>query len=158
MWIFLGGLALVVFVFLLGPQFLFRGFDFRKELLEQSFTILSNNLYFGVGLNNFFIHQMPLIKTISPIIFQPVHNIFILALVSLGLFGWWVFPAAFIFAIRSATQKMNDKNKEVSNFYKSVLFVLLAIIIVGMLDHFFLTVEQGQIMFALALGFSFSKI
>ena len=75
------GAFYILFSFPWFISFLTRGIDFRRELLDQSLMILSSNLYFGVGLNNFFIHQAPLIKTISPIIFQPPHNIFILALV-----------------------------------------------------------------------------
>jgi O-antigen ligase len=139
-------------------QFLLRGIDFREELLAQSLKILSDNPYFGIGLNNFFINQAPLIKTISPINFQPPHNIFVLALLSLGLFGFFIFPAIFILAFRSIFKKLRTTNYELRTFYKSVLFILVSIVIVGMFDHFFLTVEQGQIIFALILGLSFAKI
>ncbi len=142
----------------LGSEFLLRGIDLRRELLEQSFIIFSDNPYFGIGLNNFFIHQIPLIKSISPIIFQPVHNIFVLALLSLGIFGFWALPAVLVLASRSVIQKMKAKDLYVKGFYKSVLFVLISIIIVGIFDHFFLTLEQGQIMLALILGFSFAKL
>lgn len=143
---------------LLTPEFLFRGIDFREKLFEQSLFILSSNLYFGVGLNNFFINQAPLIKEISPIIFQPPHNIFILALLELGLFGWWIFPATILFAVRSLIREATIMNHESRDFRKSVLFVLIAIVIAGMFDHFFLTLEQGQIMFALILGLSFTSL
>lgn len=140
------------------PQFLFRGIDFRQELLFQSFDMIIKNPYFGVGLNNFFIHQSALIKDISPILFQPPHNIFIIALLSLGIFGWWIFPAVFIYAIRSLTNKLKANSQELKAFHKSVLFVLISIIVVGMVDHFFLTLEQGQIILVLILGLSFAKL
>lgn len=151
-----GGLKLLSFPWI--QSFLLRGINFRQELFTQSFIILSNNLYFGVGLNNFFIYQAPLIKNISPVLFQPVHNIFVLALLQLGVFAFWIFPVAFVLAVRSLFRKIQTRDVEVRDFYKSILFILGSIVIVGMFDHFFLTLEQGQIMLALILGLSFSKV
>jgi len=142
----------------IGSNFFLRGIDFRQELFLQSFQIFANNLYFGIGINNFFIHQAQLIKEISPVLFQPPHNIFVLALLSLGIFGWWIFPAVFILAIRSLFTKLRTTDNELKDFYRSVLFVLLGIIIVGMFDHFFLTLEQGQIILALIFGLSFARL
>ncbi len=158
-----GMLGLFIFLLfrlptILSVEFLFRGIDFRQELLIQSFTILSSNLYFGIGLSNFFVHQAPLIETISPIIFQPPHNIFVLALLSLGLLGFWIFPYIFYLSHSSLFAKLQTTKGKLKDFHKSVLFILLAIIIVGMFDHFFLTLEQGQIMLALILGLSFSRL
>lgn len=142
----------------LRPEFLFRGLNFRQELFVESLAIFQQSPYFGIGLNNFFINQSPLIKSISPIIFQPVHNIFILSLLSFGLFGFWIFPYVFVLAFRSIKDKVMTKDLEVKNFYRGVLFILCSIIIVGVFDHFFLTVEQGQVILALILGLSFTKI
>lgn len=153
-----GILGMLFFPELLNSQFLLRGIDFRQELIVQSFQIFSSNPYFGIGFNNFFIHQAPLIKEISPIIFQPPHNIFVLALLSLGLFGFWIFPAVFILAVRSLLKKIQTKESSVRDFYKSIFIVLLSIIIAGMFDHFFLTLEQGQIILALIFGLSFAKL
>ncbi len=151
-------LAGIYYVNEIGSTFLLRGIDFRSELTAQSFAILQNNLYFGIGLNNFFIHQAPLIREISPILFQPPHNIFVIALLSFGIFGWWIFPATLMFAIRSLLNKLKTTNEESRDFYQAVLFILISIIVVGMFDHFFLTLEQGQIMLALILGMSFSDL
>ncbi len=156
-------LSLLIFLYILLPQifasqFLFRGLDFRQELFLESFTIFKNNPYFGIGLNNFFINQAPLIKIISPTNFQPIHNIFALALLSLGLFGFWIFPAAFVLAFRSLTNKLRTPNYELRTFYKCILFTLISVIIVGLFDHFFLTLEQGEIIFALILGLTFAQL
>ena len=152
------GLVSIFFPDVLSAQFLLRGIDFRQDLLIQSFQIFLGNPYFGIGLNNFFVDQVDLIKNISPILFQPPHNIFVLAFLSLGIFGWWIFPAMFIFAIRSLINKPTANSQQPTAFYRSTLFVLISIIVVGMFDHFFLTLEQGQIMLALVLGLSFAKL
>ena len=156
--VILGILSIFVFSNIFRAEFLLRGVDFREELLFQSYEVFLSSPYFGVGINNFFVHQVDLVKNISPILFQPPHNIFVLALLQLGLFGWWIFPAIFFFAIRSLIKKLKAKSQELKAFYTSVLFILIAIIIVGMFDHFFLTLEQGQIVLALILGLSFAKL
>ena len=141
-----------------GGQFLLRGIDFREELLNQSVKIFSESPYFGIGLNNFFVYQTQLIKTISPVAFQPPHNILVIALLSLGLFGWWIVPTVFVTAIRSILNNLRTTNDELRIFHQSILFLIVSIVIVGMFDHFFLTVEQGQVILALILGLSFARI
>jgi hypothetical protein len=141
-----------------GADFFLRGINFREELFVQSFWIFSNNLYLGIGLNNFFIHQAPLNQAISPILFQPPHNIFALTLLQLGLFGFWIFPAVIILALRRLVIKIRGNNGEAKSFQKSILFVLISIIIAGMFDHFLITLQQGQLILAIILGLSFSEI
>ncbi len=161
---------LAVFAYANYSTFLLRGIDLRQELLIQAFEIFKKSPYFGIGLNNFFVWQEPLIKTISPINLQPPHNIFLVALLSLGLFGFFIFPVLLISAFKSLLGKIRTTNNlpamlriarragEQQSFYMSVLLVLVGIIIVGMFDHFFLTLEQGQVMLALILGLAFSNI
>lgn len=148
---------LLFFSFSWSGQFLFRGINLRLELLEQSFAIAQASPYFGIGLNNFFVHQAPLIKTVSPIVFQPPHNIYVLALISLGLLGSPFFIYVLITAFRKCFEKLKIKDPEVKAFYKSIFIIFIGILIAGIVDHFFLTLEQGQIILALILGFSFLK-
>lgn len=157
----MGLVSLLGFVFfsnVFKSGFLLRGIDFRLELLIQSFKIFLDSIYFGIGLNNFFIHQAPIIKNISPILYQPPHNIFILTLLSLGLFGWWIVPVGMVRAVREVWARIKESKGESKDFYRSTLFLLIAVIVVGTFDHFFLTLEQGQIMFALILGLAFAKL
>jgi len=153
----IGFLGLLYSIFPFSSQFLLRGIDFRMELLVQSAQIFSSNPSFGIGLNNFFIHQVPLIHEVTPILFQPPHNIYVLALLSLGIFGFWIFPILLFEAVRSVVKKLRTRNKELKSFHQSVFIILLGILVVGFFDHFFLTLEQGQIIFALILGLSFIK-
>ena len=147
--------VLAVGIYFLPQEFLLRGIDFREELFRQAYAIFQSGPYFGIGLNNFFIHQAALIKDISPIIFQPPHNIYVLSLLSLGIMGWWIVPGLLIWSVGSVTKKLRTTNYELRTFFQSTLFVLISIILAGMFDHFFLTVEQGQLIFALLLGLSF---
>ena len=156
-WAGITGIILVS-IFLLPSGFLLRGIDFREELFQQSLLIFQSAPYFGIGLNNFFVHQAPLIKNISPIIYQPPHNIFVLSLLSLGTLGWWMVPFGFISAVRAVWEKAKQFKGELRDFYRSILFLLISVVVAGMFDHFFLTLEQGQIMLALILGLGFARL
>jgi len=152
---------LAIFAYANYSAYLLRGIDFRQELIEQAWQIFQKSPYFGIGLNNFFVWQEPLIKTISPINFQPPHNIFLVALLSVGLFGWWIVPVGFFWTIRALSKKIQESritNHELREFYRSILICLIGIIVVGMFDHFFLTLEQGQVMLTIILGLSFSNV
>lgn len=161
--IFVPGIVALIGILVLGyfvkyqPEFIFRGIDFRNELFIQSFKIFAENPYFGIGLNNFFIHQTFLISDISPTNFQPPHNIFLIALLSLGIFGWWILPSILISTVRLVIDRIKVFRGEVRSFYQGILFILLSIIFVGMSDHFLITLEQGQVIIALILGLAFTK-
>ncbi|HVZ66824.1 MAG TPA: O-antigen ligase family protein, partial [Patescibacteria group bacterium] len=139
----------------ISPETLLRDSDFRVELISESFTIFKNHIYFGTGLNNYFYYQVSLIKSITPTLYQPAHNIFIYWLLSVGLFGFPILLFVLFKAISKLLKDLKTKNKKLKTFYQGILFILLALIVVGMTDHFFLTLEQGQIMSAVILGLSF---
>lgn len=148
----------VIFILDKYSQFIIRGIDFREELFLQSWQIFIKNPYYGIGINNFFVNQAPLIHTLSPTNFQPPHNIFVVVILSLGLFGWWIFPRIFYKGGLRVVKILRVDKGEVRNFYIGVLIVLIGIIFMGMFDHFFVTLEQGQIILALILGLAFSNM
>lgn len=151
-------LIVVSFPQIISHYFLLRGINFREELLVQSWKIFQSNSIFGIGLNNFFVYQLPLIKNVSPTNFQPPHNIFVLWLLQVGLVGFFLLPYVFYLALRSVLSKLHTAHYQLQSFNQSILFILLSIVVAGMFDHYFLTLEQGQIMLALILGLSFSSI
>ncbi len=150
-------LIVISFPQIINQYFLFRGIDFREELLVQSWTILQKSPIFGIGINNFYINQLPLIRHVSPTNFQPPHNIFVLWLLQFGVAGFLILLYIFYDAFKSVLSKIQKTKDEMQSFYQGIFFLLIAIIIAGMFDHYFLTVEQGQIMLALILGLSFTS-
>lgn len=102
--------------------------DERLNLAKTAGEIISTKFFIGSGLNTF-VYQTPLL--------QPVHNIFLLVTSELGIVGlmffcWLLykgfkkFPAAFIF-----------------------------IIVTGLFDHYWLTLQQNTLLFALVFGLVF---
>ncbi|MDO8461017.1 MAG: O-antigen ligase family protein [bacterium] len=109
----------------------------RKELIQTSLVMIEHNPLFGVGLNNF------LVNTTSYL--QPVHNIYLLIASEIGLVGF-AFFVWFIMTtyIRVKRQKTKDKRQK--------LIILSMVLVLGMFDHYFLTLQQGQLLFSFILG------
>lgn len=156
---------LVFFVFILGllPFIAVRfisliNFDVisliqREELINVSLVAFSTSFLNGVGLNNFinFVATSELISGNLRFL-QPVHNIFLLTLAETGLVGFLGFLSLVSFPVFY----LFKKRKEV--FSKTLLFSWLTIFFLGLLDHYFLTLPQGQRLLFLVWGLSFLQI
>jgi hypothetical protein len=145
---FVIGLALISFSALLklslsawDPLSLFR----RLELMSTSLLMIRSRPFLGVGLGNFLV-KLPIFWQTKEAIrfFQPVHNIFLLTIAEIGLFG-----SAFFFYFLAKTTLRTFLLK------KGFLFLaLLAIFFTGLFDHYWLTLQQTQLLFVLILGLS----
>lgn len=116
----------------------------REELMATSLQMVRDHPLFGVGLNNFIVN-IPYYQRISRGTFfeylQPVHNIFLLIATETGLIGLGI-VIWFIVRIYRGYQK-------------GVVwpFLCLSIILVaGLFDHYFLTLQQGQLLLSFIVG------
>lgn len=136
-----------------------RDWGFRQELLTIAFSIFKDNSLFGVGLNNFFYHEIAYQRVISPTLLQPVHNIYVLVLIQLGVFGFiffiWFLKKTFVKLISNLHQAKDSRQKE---FYTAVFVLFLSVLFIGLFDHFLLTLQQGQLIFMLILGLAWSRL
>jgi len=137
-----------VFIFLiivispLRDRFLFSNFSdesitMRIELIKASLLMIKTNPILGLGFENFFSS----LTLFSPILFrtnfiQPVHNIFLLAVSEIGIPG-------LLFFLWFLWKTFNHLKFQISNF-KFQIF--LAFIFLGNIDHYFLTLQQGQLL------------
>jgi O-antigen ligase len=79
---------------------------------------------------------------------QPIHNIYLLALVELGIFGL----IAFLLFIGSL---LFEKIKDFKNWnFETIisLAIFLALLFLGLFDHYLWDLEPGRLMFWLAIG------
>ncbi len=122
---------------------------------------------FGMGIGNF-VHNFKQIEPGLPeYLYQPVHNIFILIASEVGTLGffafvlfvalllehllkvlWTYFPN--IIHITTHMQKSDDRLSFVYAY--SLLFVAFYLLFISMYDHYFLTLQQGGLMFWITLG------
>ena len=124
----------------------------RKELSDYAIKLFFENPLTGVGLNNF-INVLGADRVLvgTSRFLQPVHNFFLLILAETGIIGLigtlGIIGAAFWENLRKA-----DK------FSQVLLGNLLMIIFLGLFDHYFLTLPQGQRLLFLILGLSFCRV
>lgn len=126
----------------------------REVLLQVAWSFLISHPMFGVGFGNF----LPTLAK-NPLFFketllQPVHNIFFLIAAETGISGLFLF----LWFIRGVYNRLvhviTHQTKE-KWFYQSVFVCLSFVMILGQFDHYFLTLQQGQLLFAYILGLSF---
>ena len=114
----------------------------RLSLSQAALDISLKNPLAGVGPTNFIpeLAKLNLYSISQTRLLQPVHNIFLIFLVETGVVGLLLFTAV-LFAVAS---RANSKAKQ------ALLVVLLCF---ASIDHFFITIHQGQLLFWLALGY-----
>lgn len=123
----------------------------RQELQEYSVELFRRHIWAGTGVNNF-VNALAVDKVLvgTSRFLQPVHNIFLLILSETGIIGFAGFLAMFLTSIY--------KNIKNSNYLSRILLAsLLSITFLGLFDHYFITLPQGQRVLFLILGLSFRK-
>lgn len=114
----------------------------RSQLLSISKNIFLANP-FGVGFGNFTeVMQLYAFDKLMPWNFQPVHNIYLLILNELGFLGLLAFLALFSYLFLFLF-----KNRQKSHFAYDLLAFWIVIFVVGLFDHYFLSLYQGQALF-----------
>jgi O-antigen ligase len=114
--------------------------------MQQSLTMFTKAPVFGVGVNNFFNNLNFPNSQLTPLLIQPVHNIFLLVLSETGLIGFCLFIYLFYVMIRNLITAKKIKEK------KYLLMLIFTVVFLGSFDHYFLTIQQGQLLFAVILG------
>lgn len=124
----------------------------RTELLLSSLKMIQQHPLIGVGLNNFIPALAPLQKPMPlGLYLQPVHNIFVLTLAQTGIIGLGLFIWLLVVTVK--------RIKNYESGIRNMFYVLLLIIIVtGTFDHYWLTLQQGQLLFATVIGLSWTKV
>jgi hypothetical protein len=142
--IFLPLSILVSLIMPLVSPFILNTFPFVSQNLSQrldlaalSGKLISQNFLLGGGLGTFVIGASRVRGLANPWLLQPVHNIFLLVFVETGLAGLLIF--CFVF------YKVFIKNP--------MLFIF--IIVTGLTDHYWLTLQQNTLLLSILYGISF---
>lgn len=141
-------LPIVSRLYLAGEGSLPENLSKRLALSEISGKMFSKKPFFGVGLNNFFV-QLPKESDYPQVSWwlQPVHNIFLLVLAETGMLGLLFFSFILLAALNHLLKTENWK----------LIIPILFILFTGVVDHYWLTLQQNQIIFSVLLGLSFRK-
>ena len=119
----------------------------RISLINSSIEMFLKNPVFGVGINNFLNNLKTSFNT--PVLIQPVHNIFLLTLAQVGVIGFGVLIYMLIKAV-----KLSIKSKDKKVIKLSIIF---SIIFIGIFDHYLLTIQQTQILFTILITYCLLK-
>lgn len=128
----------------------------RQDLVEISLSAIQQHPLFGLGLNNFYYYEGTIQTEFTSVYLQPVHNIFLLIASQVGIVGLSLF-LYFLLVVTQSAWKHAKHERKIFSCTEVPLVLVASLIFVGMFDHFFLTVQQGELMLALILGLSFSK-
>lgn len=112
---------------------------------ETAFSIISAYPLLGIGSGNFVWEISQALDLMSSWIYQPVHNIYLLIASEIGLIGLVVF-LMFLFLILSRTRARKSAP------YLGMIIIFYGFLFIAFFDHFFWTLQQGQLMFWLVLG------
>jgi len=151
-----GGVALIFFVFFFSNRFgessLLRDFTFRSDLAAISFSLISKYPIFGVGLNNFFAYELFYQKTISPILLQPAHNIYLFIASETGIVGLGIF-------IVFLMQTFKNVKKRILTYpmFMPAIIIYFIVLFSGLFDHYFITLQQGQLLTSFLFGLCWIK-
>lgn len=123
-------------------------FSRRIELTHSSLLMIQKYPFLGVGLGNF-LSQLPFFWQAKEGIrfLQPVHNIFLLLATETGLLGLGIF---LWFLSQTVTRLLKTKKY-------FLLYSLFIIFFTGLFDHYWLTLQQNQLLFTLLLGFAWQN-
>lgn len=128
----------LVFSSTLNPQNFPQNVAQRLSLAKAGAAMIYRSPFLGIGVNNFIVNLPPLAAQDSTLwILQPVHNLFLLTFVETGISG--------LLGLAYLLQKvMVPKNR--------LVLVIVFVILTGLFDHYWLTLQQPQIFFTLLLG------
>lgn len=108
----------------------------RIELIRASIKLTKENFWFGVGLNNFIPNLVKVSNTfVNAWELQPVHNIFLLVFSETGIVGLIMF----CFLVFSGFSLL------------TLNYSLLTILITGLSDHYWITLQQNMLLFVFVL-------
>jgi len=115
-----------------------RSISERQIFTKEALVLWKNNPLLGVGIGNYIVALEKQYLYKFEYQYQPVHNIFLLILTELGIFGFLLF----LLLLRRVYKESH---------YKPLLILF---IIVGLFDHYLWTLYPGVLLFWVSLSLS----
>lgn len=137
---------------------LLRDYLFRQDLFLIAYEIFIKNPYLGVGLGNFYYHEAVYQKTVSPTLLQPVHNVYVMLIVEVGVLAFVLVVQVLIDTAKRLLLRIKKTKKEIKNFYISILVYFICLLFVGFFDHFLITLQQGELLLSITLGLAWTSL
>lgn len=110
----------------------------RLALISNSARLIRQHPIIGVGIGNYLIAQNQFSAKYADFLNQPVHNIFLLVLSEMGVIITLILSLTF--------------RKESTRIFKKFPYVFAVILLTGMFDHYWLTLQQNFLLIGVVLG------
>ncbi len=117
--------------------------EIRKQLNTAAVSIWGAVPFWGVGLGNFLLTLPSHLARAQVYFLQPVHNIYLLFLSEAGAFGI-IMMCLGLYVV----WKKHKRPITISPMY----YALISILLLGFVDHYPVTLQQGQLLFAVFFG------
>ena len=147
-------LALLLTACFLSLGFLFflpnqesQSFQERVHLIKVALGMIKESPLTGIGLNNFIPHLSNFGNGGEIYLLQPVHNLFLLVAAETGLVGLLIFLWLLILTYKKLLRPLRY----------APCASLTAILLLGLFDHYWLTLQQNQLLLAVVFGFLWVK-
>ncbi|MFA5052091.1 MAG: O-antigen ligase family protein [Patescibacteria group bacterium] len=128
-----------------------QSIDQRVDYFVQARNVVTEHIFQGVGLGDYTGALYDQNTTLAAWDYQPVHNIFVLAIAETGVLGGAAFILIVIEFIRMAIFHLRRELAK-SNWLLVWTTVFCALAVLGLFDHYLWTLASGICMFWLALG------
>ncbi len=155
---FIAVVSILLITQIVAPRFLTtsvteESFVERNLLAQAALTMVVKRPVEGVGLGNFlpslYEAQSPLLMHLH---LQPVHNLFLLIGAEIGIVG-----LGFMFVFLGKTFKRMFHKKQLLT-HIPILVCFSVILVTGSMDHYWITLQQGQLLFTFILGLSWTNL
>lgn len=124
---------------------------------EVAYETIAIRPWSGVGLGNFTFFYRDFFPGLPDHLYQPVHNIFLLVGAEMGIVALALFMIFFIKMLGTRVAHFlarDSKQGEHALFVAVLTFIFLS----GFIDHYYLTIQQGSLLFWIVLGMAYYKV
>ncbi len=156
-------ICLVLLILISFSVLRFRLFDFslsdssitqRIYLMQVALKMIGQSPLFGIGLGNFIPTLPRIMGYVGYQLLQPVHNIYLLEMSELGMFGFLLL----VWIIYMVIQKLRHVQSNGYQFtFRGIVIALSSIAFLGLFDHYFFTLEQAQLVLCLVIGIVYAE-
>ncbi len=128
----------------------------RAGYYTEAGDLLKKHWYKGAGLGGYTGALYDINTSREAWEYQPVHNIYLLAAVELGIFGVAIFLVLLFWIGRSLYEAIFRK-KDISNWHSLAVVIFISILVIGLFDHYLWSLSFGSMFFWLVMGLCVKK-
>jgi len=127
--------------------------ELRFTFTEQAMQLIKNDLWTGTGIGSYTLGVYQQINSTWPgYYYQPVHNIYLLILAELGIFGFVIFGLILLLLLYNLKASATSLEKTI------MTLMLVAILIISLFDHYFWTLYSGLLMLWIILALNLKNL